>query len=216
MKTPTKLKADEFFMIEQSFLAANYSAGEAAHGLICKHCKSRITMEPVMVPLHEAELDRCVETGNVQFMRLPYCPRCENPPNADGCIHVSSLAVFLEWCALYKEVSELLLIMERRHGRRESGIGRRRIRREYFEGDVTPETHHAFARPDIHEVLTEFGYWINDFDGDFSTYVRRGGKDYIQTHRLDGSWRHIIPGEVEAEDEGSESLRRHLHKRGTS
>jgi hypothetical protein len=104
--------------------------------------------------------------------------------------------------------------MERRRGDREGGIARRKLIREYFEGDVTPETHHAFARPDIHKVLTEFGHWLNGFDGDFSTYVRRGGKDYIDTHRLDGSWRHVIPGEEETEGQGSESLRRHLHPMG--
>jgi len=211
MKTPEKLKADEFFMIVQSFLVSNYSAGEGTHGLICKHCKSKVRMEPLAVSLHEADLDRCVETGNAQFMRIPYCPRCENPPNSKGCIHVPSLAVFLEWCALHEEVTEQLIIMERRHGRREGGIARRKLVREYFEGGVSPETHHAFARPDVHAVLLEFGYWVNDFGGDVSTYTRRGGKDYIETHRLDGSWRHVIPGGREVEGQGSESLRNYLY-----
>jgi hypothetical protein len=86
--------------------------------------------------------------------------------------------------------------------------------REYFEGDVTPETHHAFASPDVHKALAEFGYWLNEFDGEFSTYVRRGGKEYIETHRLDGSWRHVTPGGKEVERQGSEGLRRHLDPMG--
>jgi hypothetical protein len=101
---------------------------------------------------------------------------------------------------------------DRRQGRREEGVARRKVRREYFERDVTPESHHAFACPDVHEVLSEFGYWLNEFDGDFSTYVRRGGKDYIEAWRQDGSWRHVVPGEAEAEGRGRESLRTHLLK----
>jgi hypothetical protein len=99
---------------------------------------------------------------------------------------------------------------DRRQGRREEGAARRRARREYFEGDVSPQTHHAFARPDVHEVLSDFGYWLNDFDSDFSTYVKRGGKDYLVTCRLDGTWRHVIPDEAEAEGRGGESLRTHF------
>jgi hypothetical protein len=102
--------------------------------------------------------------------------------------------------------------MERRREGRE-GKARRRLAREYFEGDVTPETHHAFARPDVHEVLTEFGYWLNEFDGDSSTYVRRRGEDYLITHRLDGSWHHTIPGGKDVDGQGSESLRQHLEQR---
>ncbi len=102
---------------------------------------------------------------------------------------------------------------DRRRGRREEGVARRKLRRECFDLDVTPETHHAFARPDVHEVLAEFGYWLNEFDSDFSTYVRRGGRDYIETCRADGAWRHIVPGEPEANGQGGESLRAHLRKR---
>lgn len=99
---------------------------------------------------------------------------------------------------------------DRRQGRREEGIARRRMQREFFEGEVTAETHHAFAPPEIHKVLTEFDYWLNEFDSDFSTYVRRGGNDFIETNRLDGSWRHVSPGQPETEGSGSESLRTHL------
>jgi hypothetical protein len=101
---------------------------------------------------------------------------------------------------------------DRRQGRREEGVARRKARREYFEGDVIPETHHAFARPDVHEVLSDFGYWLNDFDSDFSTYVKRGGKDFIETCRLDGSWRHVVPGEGETNRRGGEDLRTHFLK----
>lgn len=102
---------------------------------------------------------------------------------------------------------------ERRTGDREGEIARRKIRREFFEGEVTAETHHAFARPDIHKALSEFGYWLNDFDSDFSTYMKRGGKDFVETSRVDGSWRHVVPDEPEAEGFGGESLRNHLLKR---
>lgn len=216
MKTPTKITPEEFFVTAQSFLAAHYSVDEGTPGLICKHCQGRVKMEPVAVPLHEADLDRCVDTGSVQFMRIPYCPECEHTPRPEGCLHVASDAVFSEWCSLHKEVSQLLLITDRRGGSREGGIARRKIVREYFEGNVTPETHHAFARPDIHEVLTEFGYWINEVDGDFSTYVKRGGKDYVETQRLDGSWRHVIPGDEEAEGLGGESLKGNLQRTAKS
>jgi hypothetical protein len=101
---------------------------------------------------------------------------------------------------------------DRRQGRRESGAARRRMQREYFEGEVTAETHHAFASPEIHNVLTEFDYWLNEFDSDFSTYVRRGGNDFIETNRLDGSWRHVSPGRSETAGSGSESLMQHLAK----
>jgi len=212
MKTPTKITPEEFFATAQSFLAAHYAGSEEAQGLVCKHCQSRIKMEPVAVALHEADLERCVDTGSVQFVRIPYCPKCEDAPRPEGCLHVDSDAAFLEWCNLHKELSRLLLITDRRGGGREGGIARRKIVREYFEGDVTPQTHHAFARPDIHEVLTEFGYWINEVDGDFSTYVKRGGKDYVETHRLDGSWRRVIPGEAEAKGLGSESLKQNLQR----
>lgn len=99
---------------------------------------------------------------------------------------------------------------DRRQGRREEGSARRKVRREFFEGEVRPDTHHAFARPDVHEVLAEFGYWLNEFDSDFSTYVRRGGRDFIETCRTDGSWRHVAPGRQEAGGRGGESLRQHL------
>ena len=211
MRTPTKLSVEEFFVRAQSFLAANYTKGEGSEGLVCKHCRSTVKMEPVRIPLHEAMLDRCEETDTAQFMKVPYCPKCEEPPSHQGCIHVPSPAAFFEWCKLHKEVSELFLItIDRRGGRRESGIARRKLVRECFEGDVTPETHHAFARPDLHKVLAEFGYWLDEFGSDFSTYVRRSGKDYIETHRLDGSWRHVAPGEKDVEGQGSESLKAHL------
>ena len=100
--------------------------------------------------------------------------------------------------------------MEGQDNRKETGTYRRRLIRECFEGDVTPETHHAFARPDIHRVLADFGYWLSDFDGDSSTYVRRGGQDFIDTHRPSGTWRHVVPQEKPVEGEGSESLRDHL------
>lgn len=212
MKTPTKVTPEEFFVTAQSFLAAHYSVGAETQGLICRHCKSRVMMEPVAVALHKADLERCVDTGSVQFMRIPYCPKCEYAPRPEGCLHVASDAAFSEWCSLHKEVSQLILITDSRREGREGGISRRKIVREYFEGDVTPETHHAFARPDIHEVLTEFGYWINEVDGDFSTYVKRGGKDYVETQRLDGSWRHVIPGNEETDGVGSESLKRNFQR----
>jgi hypothetical protein len=101
---------------------------------------------------------------------------------------------------------------ERRQGRREAGAARRRMQREYFEGEITAQTHHAFAPPEIHNVLTEFDYWLNEFDSDFATYVRRGGSDFIETHRLDGSWRHVSPGRQEAEGSGAASLKQHLAK----
>lgn len=101
---------------------------------------------------------------------------------------------------------------DRRHGRREEGIARRKTRREFFKGDVSPETHHAFALPDVHAVLTEFGYWLNDFDSDFSTYVKRGGTDYVETCRVDGTWRHVVPGEGETSGRGGETLRKHFLK----
>jgi hypothetical protein len=85
------------------------------------------------------------------------------------------------------------------------------LRREYFGEDVAPESHHAFARPDVHGVLSEFGYWLNEFDGTFSTYIRRGGQDYVETCRLDGSWRHV-QGEKETTGRGGESLRAHFLK----
>jgi hypothetical protein len=214
MKTPTKITAEEFFVTAESFLAAHYSVGEGTPELVCKHCHSRIRTEPVAVPLHEASLERCVETGSVQFMRIPYCPQCEHTPLPEGCLHVASSEAFLKSCNLHKEMSQLLLMADRRGGGREGGVARRKIVREFFEGDVSPQTHHAFARPDIHEVLAEFGYWINEVDGDFSTYVKRGGKDYVETHRLDGSWRRVIPGEAEAEGTGSESLKENLQQTG--
>ncbi len=99
---------------------------------------------------------------------------------------------------------------DRRQRRRDEGAARRKVRRELFEGDVRPETHHGFARPDVHEALAEFGYWLNDFDSDFATYVRRGGKDYVETCRTDGTWRHVVPGQPDAEGEGGESLRKEL------
>jgi hypothetical protein len=102
---------------------------------------------------------------------------------------------------------------ERRQEGRE-GTARRKARREFFEGNVSPETHHAFARPDVHEVLAEFGYWLNDFDSDFSTYVRRGAKDFVETCRVDGSWRHVVPGKPETNGRGGESLRTHFLQAG--
>jgi hypothetical protein len=200
----------------ESFLAAHYSAEEGAQAFVCKHCQSRIKTEPVAVALHEADLERCVDTGSVQFMRIPYCPKCEEAPRPEGCLHAASDAAFLDSCDLHKETGRLLLITDRRGGDREGGISRRKIVREFFEGDVAPQSLHAFARPDIHAVLSEFGYWINEIDGDFSTYVRRGGKDYVETHRLDGSWRHVVPGEAEAEGVGGESLKGNLQRTGRS
>jgi hypothetical protein len=99
---------------------------------------------------------------------------------------------------------------DRRQGRREEGAGRRRMRREFFEGEVTAETHHGFASPDLHEVLSEFDYWLHEFDSDFATYVRRGGEDFIETCRVDDSWRHVSPGRPEEEGRGGESLKAHL------
>jgi hypothetical protein len=212
MKTPTIITPEEFFATAQSFLAAHYSEAEEAEGLLCKHCQSLVNMEPVTVALHEADLERCVDTGAVQFMRIPFCPKCEHAPSPEGCLHVASEAAFREWCNLHKELSALLFIRDRRGGDREGGIARRKIVREFFEGEAAPQALHAFARPDIHEVLTEFGYWINEVDGDFSTYVRRGGTDYVETHRLDGSWRHVIPDDEEAEGLGSETLRGNLQR----
>jgi hypothetical protein len=87
------------------------------------------------------------------------------------------------------------------------------MRREFFEGEVSAETHHAFARPDVHDVLVEFGYWLHEFDSDFATYVRRGGKDYVETCRSDGTWRHVVPGEGETSGRGGESLEKDLRKR---
>lgn len=103
---------------------------------------------------------------------------------------------------------------DRREGRPEEGAARRRMRREFFEGEVTAETHHAFAPPEVHRVLTEFGYWLNEFDSDFATYVRRGGRDFVETSRVDGSWRHVSPGQPESEGRGAASLRTHLAKMG--
>jgi len=210
MKTPKLARVDDFFLAVQRFLSESCLQDDRAHALICKHCKSSIKMEPVPVALHEVDLDRCVATDIVQFMRIPYCPQCEDAPSSEACIHVLSSAVFFEWCNLHKELSQLLLITDRRHGRREGGTPRRKLLREYFDGDIVPESHHAFARPDVHEVLSEFGYWLDEFDGDLSTYVQRGGKDYIETHRMDGTWRHVVSGQGEVEGSGAERLRSRL------
>jgi len=214
MKSPRKARVDDFFAAVQSFLSESCWQDDRTHALICKQCKSRIRMEPVPVALHEVDLDCCVATDTVQFMRIPYCPRCEDQPSPEACIHVLSSSVFFEWCNLHKELSQLLLITDRRRGRREGGTPRRKLLREYFAGDVVPESHHAFARPDVHEVLSDFGYWLDEFDGDLSTYVQRGGRDYIETHRIDGTWRHAVPGQREVEGSGAVRLRSHLRSIG--
>lgn len=101
---------------------------------------------------------------------------------------------------------------DRRQGRKEEGIARRKMRREFFDG-VSAETHHAFARADVHQVLAKFGYWLHEFDSDFATYVRRGGKDYIETCRSDGTWRHVVPDEGETSGQGGGSLEKDLRNR---
>lgn len=105
---------------------------------------------------------------------------------------------------------------DRRRRRREEGAARRKMRREFFEGEVTAGSHHAFARPDIHRVLAESGYWLSDFDSDFATYVRRGGKDFVETCRTDGTWRHVVPDEDETNGQGSESLKKHLGEKASA
>jgi len=210
MKTPKKLTVDEFFAVIQSFLDDRCATGEGPMGLVCKSCKSKIMTELIPVALHEASLAVCVETGIEQLMRIPYCSKCEYQPEPEACIHVPSPSAFFEWCELHKVPSQLVVIRDRRRGRREKGIPRRRMVREYFERDAAPEILRAFARADVHKVLTDSGYWLNEFDGDFTTYVRRGGKDFIETHRRDGSWRHVTPGEKEVEGAGIEELREHL------
>jgi hypothetical protein len=105
--------------------------------------------------------------------------------------------------------------MDRRRERGEGGAARRRLIRERFSG-VNPETHHGFARPDVHQVLTECGFWLNEIDGDSSTYARRGAKDYVVTHRPSGSWRHVMAGVEVVEGSGGRSLSKHLQESHSS
>ena len=110
MKTPKNLTGGDFFMVVQSFLADRCSSAGRTHGLTCTYCGSQILTKAVAVQLHEADPNRCIETGVVQPIRIPHCPKCEFPPISRGCIHVPSPAAFLEWCSLSKDVGQLILI----------------------------------------------------------------------------------------------------------
>jgi hypothetical protein len=110
MKTPKKLTFVEFDVALSSFYADECAVDRSTHEMICRTCKSKIRLSPVLIRLHDARVDRCDETESIQQMRLPYCPKCEFPPRSEGCLHVPSPAVFLEWCSWNKDIGQLVLV----------------------------------------------------------------------------------------------------------
>jgi len=55
--------------------------------LICSECDAPITYVRALLLIHDA--DQCVTSGDqVWHFPVPYCPRCESKPDANGCVHL--------------------------------------------------------------------------------------------------------------------------------
>lgn len=55
---------------------------------ICRSCGRALTTATVCVSIHASKFGNiCAGSGEVVEMAIPYCPRCEEPPQESTCIH---------------------------------------------------------------------------------------------------------------------------------
>ena len=88
MQTPQRMTLAEFREAMKLFLSARCL--ERNRVLFCADCESPISHCRTCLSIHdEAVGNRCVGSETRQWnVLLPYCPRCEQRPLAQGCLHL--------------------------------------------------------------------------------------------------------------------------------
>jgi putative nucleotidyltransferase with HDIG domain len=86
MKTPQRLNFMEFHTLLWSFFGD--CCIQTRQGVFCLNCGSPIPAKSAIISLHDAAFEDCQGAGKTFELKIPYCPQCEEPPSATGCVHV--------------------------------------------------------------------------------------------------------------------------------
>jgi hypothetical protein len=88
MQTPHRMTLAEFREAMKQFLSV--CCLQRDRTLVCPECESRIAYRRTSVSIHDSSFgDRCVSSNWWTWsLCLPYCPRCEERPDAHGCLHL--------------------------------------------------------------------------------------------------------------------------------
>ena len=88
MEAPARMNWQDFNNAIESHVERFYEKTE--NGYKCKKCGAEIQQTTCTISIHTRLFDtRCVGTGEVRRVPLPYCLKCEGEPkNTSTCIHV--------------------------------------------------------------------------------------------------------------------------------
>jgi|HubBroStandDraft_1064217.scaffolds.fasta_scaffold142217_2 hypothetical protein len=85
MKTPTHTSYEEFVLKRTEWIKAHcITDGERQ---LCVRCTTPIEIIGAYLSIHDKRFDHCAGPGHVVRLVVPYCPRCEEQPEARGCLH---------------------------------------------------------------------------------------------------------------------------------
>jgi len=88
MQTPIKMTPDEANMVKDRWLREQVKEGLGGEPT-CMRCGGGIKAITAYISVHFQEFEElCAGGGEVQQVRVPYCPVCETPPQTYGCIHI--------------------------------------------------------------------------------------------------------------------------------
>ena len=88
MQTPQRMTLAEFRDAMKLFLSTQCLEREKR--LLCADCEAPIEHCQTCVSIHDVAFgDKCVASKPRHWTLLvPYCPRCESKPIAQGCLHL--------------------------------------------------------------------------------------------------------------------------------
>lgn len=88
MQTPHRMTLAEFRESIRQFL--NLHCVQCDRKLVCSECDAPIEYFATLLSIHDMEFtDACVTLDDQTWhFAVPYCPRCEVRPNAQGCVHL--------------------------------------------------------------------------------------------------------------------------------
>jgi hypothetical protein len=103
LKTPQRVTLEEFSKMRMDWIATNcrlvfdpFAPGDQNGFQVCRKCGGNVGIVGAYVALHDLRFGlACAGSGKVLRMAIPYCPRCEERPAEQGCIHEPAAAHLL-------------------------------------------------------------------------------------------------------------------------
>jgi hypothetical protein len=79
---------DKFYAERTEFLNRDCRGGTGRGEVYHRACGTRIRVVGATLHVHDQSHEGCVGNGEHFEAGIPYCPKCEPQPAAEGCVHV--------------------------------------------------------------------------------------------------------------------------------